>query len=137
MSLISRISYLGILAALAGMAVTPAFPGQCVTVAPATVEAAPGSLIGREVLRCASGLNGGKITLTGLDRTVLDALVRIEFADGRETTVRAGVVLNCTGVWTDQLQASSPVGVAIRESVIGIQPSPGCTPLEAPSQFSQ
>src|SRR6185312_2451924 len=26
---------------------------------------------------------------------------------------------------------------AIRESVIGIQPSPGCTPLEAPSQFSQ
>ncbi|HEY7046237.1 MAG TPA: glycerol-3-phosphate dehydrogenase/oxidase [Jatrophihabitantaceae bacterium] len=27
--------------------------------------------------------------------------------DGRETTVRAGVVLNCTGVWTDELQALS------------------------------
>jgi glycerol-3-phosphate dehydrogenase len=27
--------------------------------------------------------------------------------DGRETTVRAGVVLNCTGVWTDQIQALS------------------------------
>jgi glycerol-3-phosphate dehydrogenase len=27
--------------------------------------------------------------------------------DGRETTVRAGVVLNCTGVWTDQIQAMS------------------------------
>src|SRR3954471_6211778 len=26
---------------------------------------------------------------------------------------------------------------AIRESVIGTQPSPGCTPLDAPSQFSQ
>src|SRR5579859_411218 len=25
----------------------------------------------------------------------------------------------------------------MRESVIGIQPSPGCTPLDAPSQFSQ
>jgi glycerol-3-phosphate dehydrogenase len=27
--------------------------------------------------------------------------------DGRETTVGAGVVLNCTGVWTDQIQAMS------------------------------
>src|SRR5262249_50209435 len=27
--------------------------------------------------------------------------------DGRETTVRAGVVLNCTGVWTDEIQAIS------------------------------
>ena len=27
--------------------------------------------------------------------------------DGRETTVHAGVVLNCTGVWTDQVQALS------------------------------
>ena len=68
-------------------AVTPSFPGQCVTAAPATVEAAPGSLVGREVLKCASGLNDGKITLIGLDRTVLDALVRIAFVDGRETTV--------------------------------------------------
>jgi glycerol-3-phosphate dehydrogenase len=27
--------------------------------------------------------------------------------DGRETVVRAGVVVNCTGVWTDQIQALS------------------------------
>ena len=27
--------------------------------------------------------------------------------DGRETMVRAGVVLNCTGVWTDEIQAIS------------------------------
>ncbi len=34
--------------------------------------------------------------------------VRIRDAeDGRETTVTAGVVLNCTGVWTDELQALS------------------------------
>src|SRR5581483_1485587 len=34
--------------------------------------------------------------------------VRVRDAeDGRETTVRAGVVLNCTGVWTDELQALS------------------------------
>lgn len=67
--------------------VTPSFPSQCVTAVPATVEAAPGSLVGREVLKCGSGLNDGKITLIGLDRTVLDALVRIAFVDGHETTV--------------------------------------------------
>jgi glycerol-3-phosphate dehydrogenase len=34
--------------------------------------------------------------------------VRVRDAeDGRETSVRAGVVLNCTGVWTDELQALS------------------------------
>jgi len=34
--------------------------------------------------------------------------VRVRDAeDGRETTVAAGVVLNCTGVWTDELQALS------------------------------
>jgi glycerol-3-phosphate dehydrogenase len=27
--------------------------------------------------------------------------------DGRTTTIRAGVVLNCTGVWTDEIQAMS------------------------------
>ena len=39
------------------------------------------------------------------DRVVGVALRDAE--DGRETTVRAGVVLNCTGVWTDQVQALS------------------------------
>jgi glycerol-3-phosphate dehydrogenase len=34
--------------------------------------------------------------------------VRVADADdGRETTVHAGVVVNCTGVWTDELQALS------------------------------
>jgi glycerol-3-phosphate dehydrogenase len=34
--------------------------------------------------------------------------VRVRDAeDGRETTVSAGVVINCTGVWTDQIQALS------------------------------
>ncbi len=39
-----------------------------------------------------------------------DRVVGVEVRDsedGRETTVRAGVVLNCTGVWTDEIQAMS------------------------------
>jgi len=39
------------------------------------------------------------------DRVVGVTVVDAE--DGRETTVQAGVVLNCTGVWTDQIQALS------------------------------
>jgi hydrogenase/urease accessory protein HupE len=67
-------------------AVTPSFPGQCRPMAPVALEQAPGSLIGREIMKCAGGLSQGRVALTGLERTVLDALVRIEFADGRQTT---------------------------------------------------
>jgi len=31
----------------------------------------------------------------------------VDTDDGRETTLKAGVVLNCTGVWTDEIQALS------------------------------
>src|SRR4051812_32624723 len=37
---------------------------------------------------------------------VVGVVVR-DTEDGRETTVRAGVVLNCTGVWTDEIHALS------------------------------
>ena len=37
---------------------------------------------------------------------VVGVLVR-DTEDGRETSVAAGVVLNCTGVWTDEIQAVS------------------------------
>jgi glycerol-3-phosphate dehydrogenase len=39
------------------------------------------------------------------DRVVGVRVVDVE--DGRETTIAAGVVLNCTGVWTDELQELS------------------------------
>ncbi|MBN9621311.1 MAG: glycerol-3-phosphate dehydrogenase/oxidase, partial [Actinobacteria bacterium] len=39
------------------------------------------------------------------DRVV--GVVLRDAEDGRETTVGAGVVLNCTGVWTDEIQALS------------------------------
>lgn len=68
-------------------AVSPSFPSQCVAVAPASLSPGPGTLVGRMLLRCGtSGLGKGRIELLGLDRTVLDALVRIGFADGRDFT---------------------------------------------------
>ncbi|HTJ62409.1 MAG TPA: HupE/UreJ family protein [Alphaproteobacteria bacterium] len=68
-------------------AITPSFPPQCAAATSSTIEAAPGAIVGREVLKCAApGLTSGQLTLVGLDRTVLDALVRIAFLDGRELT---------------------------------------------------
>jgi hypothetical protein len=68
-------------------AVSPSFPSQCVGSAPPAMGQEPGSLVGRQILKCgAAGLSQGEIALVGLDQTVLDALVRIEFADGREIT---------------------------------------------------
>jgi glycerol-3-phosphate dehydrogenase len=37
---------------------------------------------------------------------VVGVVVR-DVEDGRETTIRAGAVVNCTGVWTDEIQALS------------------------------
>lgn len=67
--------------------VAPEFPPWCRTPSAPAMTEAPGTLQGRTLLRCgARGLTGGQITLGGLDRTVLDALVRISFADGAELT---------------------------------------------------
>jgi len=67
--------------------VSPVFPAQCTVQSGPILAPSPGTLVGREVLRCAApGLAGGRIELAGLDRTMLDALVRISFADGREVT---------------------------------------------------
>ena len=67
--------------------VTPAFPTQCSPATPAGLTQEPGALVGRMLIRCGSaGLGEGSIVLAGLDHTVLDALVRISFADGRTVT---------------------------------------------------
>ncbi len=68
-------------------ALSPAFPSQCTTVSGPTLSQAPGNLVGRMTIHCGPpGLRGGRITLSGLSLTVLDALVDVSFADGTEIT---------------------------------------------------
>ena len=67
--------------------VSPSFPAQCAAAASPSMTEEPGALVGRMLIRCgAAGLSEGSIVLAGLDHTVLDALVRISFADGRSVT---------------------------------------------------
>jgi len=68
-------------------ALSPSFPVQCRAARPPVLLPRPGALVGRWTIHCAPpGLARGRITVAGLERTVLDALVRIKFADGREVT---------------------------------------------------
>ena len=69
-------------------ALSPVFPAQCAADAPPSFSQAPGALVGRLKLRCKPpGLTEGNVQLAGLERTVVDALVRLSFLDGREMTV--------------------------------------------------
>ncbi len=68
-------------------ALSPSFPDQCKGATAPAMSQAPGMLVGRLLLRCGGpGLAEGRVGLTGLENTVLDALVRISFADGTEIT---------------------------------------------------
>ncbi len=67
---------------------SPVFPAQCEPATPAIFSEMPGALVGRMTLRCKPpGLAEGTIRLAGLDRTVLDALVKLNFLNGTGTTV--------------------------------------------------
>jgi hydrogenase/urease accessory protein HupE len=69
-------------------ALSPEFPAQCAAEAPPTFSEMPGAWVGRLTVRCKPpGLTQGSIRFAGLDQTVLDALVRMSFLDGREMTV--------------------------------------------------
>jgi hydrogenase/urease accessory protein HupE len=66
---------------------SPSFPPQCESAGAPNLLPVPGALTGRWMIRCKPpGLTNQIVTIRGLDRTVLDALVRVSFADGREVT---------------------------------------------------
>jgi len=68
-------------------ALSPVFPSHCRAATAPSLTPVPGTLAGRWMIRCdPPGLAGQAIAIQGLDRTVLDALVRVSFADGREVT---------------------------------------------------
>jgi HupE/UreJ protein len=64
-------------------AIYPVFPPTCTITKPLVAEQAPGAIIERGSVQCgANGLEGAVISISGLNVTILDVLVRITFADG-------------------------------------------------------
>jgi hydrogenase/urease accessory protein HupE len=78
----------------ARLALEPAFSGDATPVSPAITRTVPGAAIRTWAMR-APGLRGQTVQVDGLEGTMTDALVRVEFADG--TT------------WTQRLTPSQPV----------------------------
>ena len=70
------------------LAITPAWPDNCAAVAPPHREATGVAATERSTLRCAGGLIGQTIAVSGLSSTVIDVLVRLQRADGTTQVVR-------------------------------------------------
>jgi len=70
-----------------GLGIAPVLPGSCRDVEPPATQQLPGTRTIRRVVSCgAAGLDGLRIRIDGLPRTLTDVLVRIQFADGRTHT---------------------------------------------------
>ena len=64
-------------------AIYPEFPSTCKITKPLVIEPSAGAMIERGSIQCGpNGLTGTPIAITGLNVTILDVLVRINFADG-------------------------------------------------------
>jgi len=71
----------------ARLALEPEFSGDSVAVTPVTARTPPGAAIQQWTLRAAA-LRGQKLRIRGLEGSMTDALVRIEFADGTKWVQR-------------------------------------------------
>jgi hydrogenase/urease accessory protein HupE len=80
----------------ARLALEPEFGGDVKTVAPMTTRTVPGAAVQTWTLR-AQALRGQTVRIRGLEGTMTDALVRIEFADGTS--------------WTERLTPQQPTAV--------------------------
>ncbi len=68
----------------------PLFPSYCSDIGEVQRVHAPGYLLERRTIACEQSLIGGSITISNLEVTLTDVLVRIEFADGTSRTTRLG-----------------------------------------------
>ena len=63
--------------------IAPAIPEGCAFRRPDRQPITPGAVIVRGTLRCKDGLAGKTLTISGLEATITDVLIRIHHADGR------------------------------------------------------
>src|SRR5580765_5092466 len=80
----------------ARLALVPEFSGDVKAVAPITTRKVPGAAVQTWTLR-AQALRGQTVRIRGLEGTMTDALVRMEFADGTS--------------WTERLTPQQPIAV--------------------------
>ena len=98
------------------LALEPEFSGEAVALSPPTVQTIAGNAVATWTLR-APMLRGQTLTIRGLEKTVTDVLVRLQFMDG---TAQVNVIKPSTPSYTiPQLQ--TPLELARNYVVFGIQ----------------
>ena len=70
------------------LAIAPAWPDNCEVAGAPRRYATAGAATERSTIRCAGGLNGREITVSGLSATVIDVLARLQRSDGTTQVVR-------------------------------------------------
>jgi hydrogenase/urease accessory protein HupE len=68
------------------LALDPAFPASCQTEGDPVRQSLPGAFLDRMTIAGEGGLGGKTLAVAGLEATLTDVLVRIQFADGRTVT---------------------------------------------------
>jgi len=97
--------------------VEPVLPETCrATTPPVQVSAAAARAV-RWGVHCPDGLAGGRIAIAGIERTQMDALVRIDGADGRSRTLR----LSATDPAATIPEAPTLLGIAKTYLVLGVE----------------
>ncbi|TXH87012.1 MAG: HupE/UreJ family protein [Rhodoferax sp.] len=72
------------------LALEPVFPQDCQLLGEPVLHAAPGARLRMGALRCENGLrNGALVRFEGLPMTLVDVLVRVDYADGTQSTAIA------------------------------------------------
>jgi hydrogenase/urease accessory protein HupE len=70
------------------LAIAPKFPDNCASAAASSIRNVDEAFVEHTLIRCAGGLAGGTIAISGLEATLTDALVRIESRNGKVQTAR-------------------------------------------------
>jgi hydrogenase/urease accessory protein HupE len=66
--------------------IAPVIPDGCTMSTSDRQQPTPGAFVMRGLLRCEGGIQGKKLSINGLESTVIDVIVRIELLDGRKWT---------------------------------------------------
>lgn len=90
------------------LALQPRLPASCVETGPRSNHVVPGAQIQRWSIACDEGLAGGTLRIDGLESTITDVMLRVQWLDGTAQThfLRAAAPAVTLG---DASEASTPV----------------------------
>ena len=105
------------------LAIAPAWPDNCDVAGAPLRFTTGGAATERSTVRCAGGLTGREVAVSGLSGTVIDVLVRLQRSDGTAQVVRltpsaASFVVEDAPRWT--AVAATYLGLGIEHILFGI-----------------